>query len=303
MPNEFLKPKVIVSTALGLLQRRIVLPGLVWADAVASWDGAEGDTITIRVPARAKARRRALRSGGAITVDQLRETPVPVKLTDEVYQATGVSNVELTLDIGDFGAQVLMPQTRAVAEDLEDMIATAMIAAPYTKTLTVNVTAPEDTITDAREILNDADVDRDERYAVLGSAMETAYLKSEALKKVSNSGSDSALRRAEIGDLSGVRVFGSNAIPANVGFVFHRSAFVLGIRAPIVPDGVSFGQSETYEDMAMTWLRDYDASTLADRSVVTTFAGVSTVIDGEPTAPGGPATFVRAVKLTMPTTP
>jgi hypothetical protein len=48
--NTFLKPTVIARTALGLLERELVLPSLVWRDAVADFAGAQGDTVTIRVP-------------------------------------------------------------------------------------------------------------------------------------------------------------------------------------------------------------------------------------------------------------
>src|SRR5688500_19532359 len=41
-------------------------------------------------------------------------------------------------------------------------------------------------------------------------------------------------------------VIATNALPPDVGIAFHRTAFVLGMRAPAVPSGASFGRSEEH---------------------------------------------------------
>ena len=266
MAHTFLKPTVIVRTALGLLLREIVL------------------------------RDRA----NQIVTDDLTETKVDVSLDTHVYHAVAVTDEELTLDIADFGAQVLTPQVRAVAEDIEDQVAAEMTAATYPTTLTLDTAKPEDTLVDARAALNKANVPHGDRFAVLGADMESVFLKSEALKRVDASGSDSALRQAEIGPLRGFTIFSSNAIPANQGYAFHRTGYVLSLRAPRVPDGATFGRSESHAAMAMRWLRDYDAAYLRDRSVVSVFTGTNIVADGpDGPDPGTAPDFVRAVKLVM----
>jgi hypothetical protein len=299
--HQFLKPNVIVNTALGMLEREIVLPGLVWRDAVASFEGAQNDTVSLRVPGRLKARRMPWRDHSApIVTDDLIETKVDVSLDTHVYSAVGVTDEELTLDIGNFGAQVLAPQVRAVAEDLEDQVAAEMVAAPYATTLTVDKVKPEDTIVDARAALNKANVPKGDRAIVVGSDLESVFLKAEGLKKVDESGSDSALREAVIGRVRGFTIYTSNALPPGVGFAFHRTAYVLSMRAPVVPDGATFGQSQSYAAMAMRWIRDYDAQYLRDRSVVSVFTGTNIVADGPDGPDAGTAPdFVRAVKLTL----
>ncbi|CAM3432157.1 P22 phage major capsid protein family protein [Stackebrandtia soli] len=305
MANEFLKPQVIAATALGLLERDIVLPGLVWRDAVADWTGNQGDTVSIRVPARTKARRRALRAEPApIVADRLRETKVDVSLAQQVYSAVDVTDAELTLDITDFGAQVLAPQVRAIAEDIENQVAEAMSAAPYVTTLTLDVAKPDSTFVDARQALNAESVPVADRVAVVGTDVEAAILKADVLTNADQAGDNTALRDAEIGRLRGVPVVLSTAIDPGTAYVFHRTAFVLGLRAPVVPDGATFGQSQSYADLAMTWLRDYSSDYLRDRSVVHTFTGVNHVLDAPPNDPAAdPSRFVRAVKITMPTAP
>lgn len=302
MEHDFLKPETIAATALGLLQRDIMLPELIWRDAAESWDGNRNDTVSIRVPARAKARRRRLRgNNGPITTDPLRETKVDVSLREQVYHATDLTDAQLTLDIRQFGAQVLAPQVRSVAVDLEDQVAELMVHAPYETTLTLDLKSPDYTFVDARTALSAANVPIADRVAVLGSDVEAVVLKSDVLTKADEAGDSQALRDAHIGRLRGFPTYTTNAIPANEAYVFHRTAFTLGTRAPIVPDGAAFGQSQSYADLAMTWLRDYNSDYLQDRSVVHTFSGTNVVLDPPDDDPlADPSTFVRAVKITMP---
>ncbi|GIG63638.1 hypothetical protein Lfu02_80100 [Longispora fulva] len=301
MAHTFLKPSVIAKTALGLLQREIVLPALVWRDAAPDFTGAFNDTVSLRVPARAKARRLALRDRtNPIVTDDLTETKVDVSLDTHVYHAASVTDEELSLDISSFGEQILAPQVRAIAEDIEDQVAAEMTGATYATSLVLDANKPENTLVDARAALNKQNVPMSERFVVVGTDMESLFLKADALKRVNESGSDSVLTEAKLGRLRGFDIYVSNALPAGVGFAFHRSAYVLSMRAPAVPDGATFGQSESYASMAMRWLRDYDAAYLRDRSVVSVFTGTNVVADGPDGPDAGTAPdFVRAVKLTL----
>lgn len=289
MANTFLEAERIAATSLGLLEREIVLPGLVWTDAVDNWVGAKGQIVNVRVPARTRARRRDLNATrttpsegeGIIIMDELEETSIPVQLTDDVYSAIKVTDEDLTLKITDFGRQILQPQVRAVAEGLEEMVAAEMLGATYATTLTVDTTDPYNTFVDGSIALDDALVPTTERVAVVGSQVQAAILKSKHFSEVDKSGSDSALRDAVIGRVAGFgEVHKSQALPPNVGFVFHRTAFVLSMVAPAVPDGVSFGSSQSYQGLAMRWIKDYDFRQVRDRSLVNTFAGTNIVADG-----------------------
>ena len=50
MANSFLKPTVVVDTAIKLLQREIVLPQLVWLNGLGDFSGKYQDTITSASP-------------------------------------------------------------------------------------------------------------------------------------------------------------------------------------------------------------------------------------------------------------
>lgn len=290
MANDFLKAEKIAAAALGLLQREIVLPALVWRDAGGSFQGAAGDTISIRVPARTTARTRPLRGArptasegeGIITMDTLAETKVDVTLDEALYSAIPVTDEELTLDIADFGRQILAPQVRAVAEAMENKLAAEMLDASYATTLTLDTADPYNTLVDARVQLNKDDVPMSERRCVVGADLEGYFLKSEHLAQADKAGDNNALRDAAIGRVAGFGpVYVSNALPPDVGFVFHRTAYVLSLQAPVIPTGVSFGTSQAYQGLACRWLRDYDFRNVQDRSLVDVYCGTNTVVDGD----------------------
>lgn len=306
MANVYIKATRIAAAGLGLLEREIVLPGLVWRDAGGDFRGAGGDTISIRVPARTQARTRTLRGArgaasegtGIITMDELTETKVDVTLDTDVYNAIPVTDEELTLDIVDFAGQILEPQVRAVAEGVENAVVAEMTGATYATDLALDTADPYKTFVDGHVALNKSNVPRSERYAVVGADIEAVILKSDHLSKVDQSGSDAALRRAQIGTLANFPVYVSNALPADEAYLFHRTAYVLGMRAPVVPDGATFGASRSAFGLAMRWLRDYDFRNVQDRSLVDTYIGTNIVADGPDGADANSTPdFVRAVKI------
>lgn len=290
MANTFIKAQRIAAQALGLLEREIILPALVWRDAGGDFAGAAGDTITLRVPARTQARTRQLRGvrptasegNGIITMDELTETSVDVTLDTDVYSAIPITDENLTLDITDYGAQVAEPQVRAVAEGIENAVAAEMTGATYATTVTMGTTDGDqyDALVDARIALNKANVPMTERFLVMGADMEGRLLKSDELHQVDKAGSDSALRDATLGRIAGFTAIVSNALPGNVGFAFHRTAYVLGMRAPVVPAGASAGASTSAFGLSMRWIRDYDFRNLQDRSLYDTYIGTNIVADG-----------------------
>lgn len=298
MASTFIKAERIAAQALGLLEREIVLPALVWRNAGGSFVGAAGDTITMRVPARTTARTRVLRGArgtasegeGIITMDDLTETSVDVTLDTAVYSAVPITDEQLTLDISDFGAQIAEPQVRAIAEGVENAVIAEMTAATYATTVNISgadVTADNvyDRLVDARVALNKANVPRSERYLVVGADFEATLLKSDELHQADKAGSDSALRDADIGRIAGFsRVIVSNGLPSDVGFAFHRSAYVLNMQAPAIPAGASYGTSRAYQNLSLRWIRDYDFRNVQDRSMFDVYIGTNVVADGADTS-------------------
>lgn len=293
MPSTFLKPTQIVSAGLGILERDLTLGRLVWTNPISNFAGALNDTVSIRLPAYTDARSRALRSGASRTRDKLAEHKVDVSLDTDIYKDIRITDEELTLDIANFGAQVLNPVMAAVARKVEDAIVAEMQGATYAVTLPTydysdnspgaanyDPAAPLKKIAlPARKALNDARVPFDGRYLVVGSGIEQAILGSDNLLRVDASGSDSALRDATIGRLAGFEVVTSPALNPDEAYAFHRSAFVMCAAAPVVPTGAPYGANGSFGGYAMRTVRVMDSATIEDILAVDAWIGSSIVAD------------------------
>lgn len=298
--NNWVKAEKVVNLDIALLRRQLVVGATVRRDAGADFTGAKNDTITVRVPSKAVARRRALRSSTAITTDTLNEFGVAVQLTHQVYSSIAISDEEFTLDITDFGAQVSRPQTQAVAEDIENMLVEAMQDADYETIIDLDLSDIGDGITSARKALNDNSVPLAGRTLLVGSAIEKAFLDSDRFTRVDATGSANALENAIIDRRFGFTIIPSAALDENEAYAYTRDAFVLVTRAPKVPDGAAWGASLAQDGFGLRHIRDYDYTNVRDRSLVDTFAGVAVVEDPDDyTDPESTTSLIRAVKLSV----
>lgn len=283
MAHSWLKANKILRTALALLQREIVLPRTVWSFGRGDFAGAANDTVTLRLPAILTARDYEWRTrNNPIQMDDLTERGVDITLNKHPYSAVAITDEQMELDIVSFSEQVSMPQVRAVAERLEGYIGDALAAAPWKETVAyaADTGSAYEAVVDARKILNSANVPMSDRFLLLGTGVEAAFLKDDHLNKFDQSGSSDALREAQIGRIAGFTATVTNSIPEDAMYAYHRTAVAWANFAPRVPEGATAGASESYAGLAMRWIRDYDPNFLRDRAVVSSFAGVTPVTDG-----------------------
>ncbi len=280
--STFLKPTRIVSTALGVLRREIVLPALVWRDAAGDFAGAYNDTISIRLPAYAKANTRALRSGTTRQRDNLAEQKVDVTLATDVYKDIKISDEELTLDIANFGVQVLTPVMGGVAETLEDQLISTIEGATYAKSISYTYSADDawkDLVLPARELLNNARVPQSGRVLAVGAGIETELLGTDLFVKANESGGTSALEDAVIGRKAGFTVVSVPGLGPDEAYAFHSTAYVMSIRSPQVPAGAPYGATMDYDGFAMRMVRVLDSDAIQDILAFDSWLGTNVVKD------------------------
>lgn len=315
MANSFLKVGKIAQATIQLLFRELVVARTVWTDAINGDDfvGALDDTVTLRVPARNTARTRTLRGGTPITLDEENEFAVPVKLDTDVYKGVAITDEELTLDITDFAAQILLPQVRAVAEGVETKLIAEIEGASYGAPIEWDGTDPYNSVVDARTALNNANVPKANRYLLVGSNVEAALLKSDRFVRADargQSGATSAFEESIIGRVAGFTVIESNGLDPDHSYAYHKTAFVLAARTPKVPKGATFGEDvpltrgeaqqvgASMGGLSARWIMDYDPLNLRDRSIVSTWVGTAAVEDpDDPSDPESATSMVRAVRI------
>lgn len=205
MANIFAVSDVVAKRAASLLKAELVLGRLVFRDAEAEFTGGRGDTVRVRVP-RVIAAKPFTGSTAAVT-SPLNEQAVSVKLNTHAMSGIELSAKDMTLNVENFAAQVLMPQVAGVAEMIEDEISNVMQPVIDAATLTIDRANPRDAITEAGEILDTRKVGAKSRVLVVSPNVKRALLMDPNLSQVDSAGSPSALRDAIVGRLHGFDVY------------------------------------------------------------------------------------------------
>lgn len=275
----FLTAGQISRLAVELLSRRLVLPMTVSRVPGEEFRGDNGDTVTIRVPVSRTAQIQTV-PGATITPVAIDETSADVSVV-QVFDATRLTDHDLTLTIAEFGRQVLRPQTDAVARGLEDQLADEMNGLVADASFAASATEADTKaqLLFARETLTDADVPPEDRWFAVSPPLATRIISHPDFSRVNQSGSDMTLRRGEIGQLYGFRFIESNALDAGEAVAYHESAFGFATFPTVEMDGQAAVQSSvvTEQGLSMRWLRQWNPTNLSQESVVTAFAGAGVV--------------------------
>lgn len=269
----------ISSLGVDLLRRRLVLANTVSQVPSNEFSGDNGDTITLRLHNRRDARVQDS-PGSNITFDDVEEDSAEVSVV-QLYDATRLTDHHLSLQLADFGRQVLMPQTDAVARGAEDQLADVMNDLSSDASFDSD-NDPEDTeqrILEAREELMAEDVPPDNLYAAVSPQIATRVLSVPKFVRVNESGTSAALRQGIIGSLYGFTFIQTNAINSGSALFYHSSAFAFSTFPPAQVIGQTAVQSSVTSEqgVSLRTLTQWNPSRLSHEHVVTTFAGAGLV--------------------------
>jgi hypothetical protein len=254
-----------------------------------NFKGALGDTITVRTNDRkiATARQYTWRTRPQpIQLDDISgyEDGLAIKLDTHLYSATGLTDEHMNLDDIEFATDVLQPQAQAVGEELNARALAAFRAAHWKRSFGVEAgTDPHLVAVEARRRLDaDKTAPAGGRVFMIGSDIAADWLVSDRLSKYDWNGEvgTPAVRNATIGQLAGTPVLVNNELEPDEAYYFQKGTMVVANMAPAVPQGAVAGRTGVNAaGFAARWIQDYDAAYLTDRSIVSTFSGVSEIRD------------------------
>lgn len=280
MANDLYTPEQVARVAVSMAREGSRLSPLVSRNFENDLlgGGGKGRSVNLRVPTTLVARHRGIDDvTNKIVLDYIAETTVSVTLGTHAYSAVGLSEGDLTLDLTDFSAQILAPQVDAVVADIDLLVADTVNAEPHTAIAghTYSAANPVATFTQIRRVLvQDKGVDPSALNVLVAPDVYAHLLDANAIQDASQSGSTAALREGQVGRVRGMTVVESGEIDDGKIVAFHRDAYALAVRAPVVPKGVAFGQTIQERSFALRYMRDYDADYTQDRSIVGTFVGM-----------------------------
>jgi hypothetical protein len=280
--NNYIKAAKYAALAVGALDRTTVLPQVFTKYDGGNFRGAEDDTVSFKLPGVTQARDYEWRTRtNPIVLDKIGRTKISIKLDTHTYSAVPITDEELTLDLTDFATEILSPQLVAVVERLEGKVMAGLRAAPFAVTNLDAAEAddPYDKALDWAAALDEVFCPTDGRKLLLGSNAWKWIAKSDALVKYDRTAAETAFRKATLGEIAGFEIVKSARLGANEIFAVHPTALILANVAPENPDGATYSARQQYKGMGVRVLKDYDPNFLRDRSIVSTFTGVSSVND------------------------
>ncbi|QJD53955.1 major capsid protein [Streptomyces phage Galactica] len=297
MANTFLTPDVIARAALATLYETTVMSNLVYRDYEQEFQNV-GDTITIRKPTTFTAQEYNRASG--ITVQNATETGVPLTLNHFADVSFAVTSEDLTLNILDFGEQLLNPAMEAITQKIDrDLIAqsTADVTQEVGVVSGTNPPLPganeyawdnPRVLIDAGRVLTQRNVPPTGRRAVIGPITQAAWLGDDLFNRADARGDTEGLREANLGR----RVFGfdpyvtQNATPPStttgessteVGLAFHQTAIALAFRPLALPRGAQNAAIANYKGFGLRVVYDYDIDKKQDVVSIDCLYGIKVV--------------------------
>lgn len=279
MANNILTPEIIAREALMLLRNNAVMANLVHRDYSGEFVGAVGDTITVRKPATFVANEFT----GNISVQDATESGVEVKMDKHLDVSFAVTSKQMTMDIADFSAQLLVPAMQAFADKVDKYLIALEAEATNRVPHADGVIAPADLIA-ARKFLTQNAAPLADRRFVVGATAEADLLGNElfvSAEKVGDAGT--ALREASLGRKFGMDCYVDQNIAAADGYTpsiaFHKNAMALVTRPLALPMGAAKSAIMNYDGFGLRVVYGYDMNTKTDTISIDMLCGVKLLED------------------------
>lgn len=309
MAHTVVKPEKLIAAAVGMMEQELLIPQLFQKKGIDQFKGAYNDTISMTVEGVLPHHTYAWRNdrSSAITFDEYAERKISVSFGGNYYSAVKLTDEQAEMDLDGWG-KLLRPQVKAVARALGRAAVSQVTGASYNVVIGNAERALRSALVEARRVLNVMHCPQEGRILLVGTNFEAALLNDDKLNLASNIGdadASSILKSATMGQRFGFRIVVDETIGADDAYAFHPSAFIFLNAAPAVPASVPFGATQSFENVALRWVRDYDPTYMHDRSVVNTYAGFQTVTDplvrwdGSKEVVSTGEHFVRGIKLTL----
>lgn len=297
MAHTLFTPEQTAKSVLAALRYLTVLPRTVRMDFSKEFVAGRGQTVNVLKPVsagEAKVYTKSNRSSRTeIEFNDLKQEFVPVKLEDQLYNAVRLPDDWNSFTLENLEKQVLVPQAESVVDGLAKPLIDEMkkIKAPKADGTSGEVATSNGealkfftdgsnvrkVVIQLRKVLNARKVPQQNRVLAVGPGVEAAILQDELLQKQNESGTDSMLRAASIGNLFGFQIVADPLLPEDFAVAYHRDAFAFVTRPSRVPEGVAFGHIIAQDGFSLRHIMQYNPNQLEDQSIVDTFYGATTL--------------------------
>lgn len=196
MNNQFLTAKRIAQEALPILADNLVFPNLIYRDYSEDF-AKQGDTIQVRRPNVFDAKSFA--DGTEISLQDLNQFPVYVKMDQIADVSVQVSSAEMALAFDDFQRTILEPAVLALAEKINEDGLRLATQVPYWVGEAGQTPSELAPIAEAMRTMDINKAPQSKRRAVWDPYANVNLLQLNALVDAGQSGSTATLRQSAMG--------------------------------------------------------------------------------------------------------
>lgn len=270
MSNTFLTSSLIAKEAIMRLQNNMVMANLVHRDFSSDF-AKQGDTVMVRKPATFESK---VWNGTSVDVQNAEESHVDVKLDTVLDVTFAVTSKDMTLNIQDFGAQLLEPAMAAHAQKIDAMLAALYLDIPYTAA--IGGTPALADFAGVGKVLNNNKVPLLNRACVLDADAYSKYIALDAIAGLDKSGSTGALREASMGRVMGFATYLDQNVAA------HTAGGAGTVLVDLVA-GYEVGDTAIHLDGLTSAIKVGDIITVGSNAYVVTVAGALSTADQDVT--------------------
>ena len=258
--NTFLTANEIAKESVMRLNNNLVMAGLVHRDFSNEF-ADKGDTVQVRKPATFVAKEFT----SSIDVQNIEEDNVLVKLDKIADVSVEVTSKQLSLNIRDFGEQVVQPAMEALAQKIDADLMELYKDVPYTFGSAGTTPDALADIAGVGKVLNENKAPLSGRSLVLDPEAQAALVVLDAIANAEKSGSTQALREANMGRILGFDTFMSQNIKTHTKGTIAKTVGDLVVTASkgatsltIEDDGVSGAVTGTLKKGDIITIEDTD---------------------------------------------
>jgi hypothetical protein len=269
MANTLLTIGAIARMALANLYERTIAAQMVTRDYDGDFNGAIGDTVTVRKPAIFAA--GVFNRSTGIVIQDATENSTTVKLDTLLDVSFAVTAEQWSLSLQNFNTQLIVPAVEAIAQGMDQRIIAALIGA--TGAVNVNTNASAGAVNDplslitASKKLNDAKVPHPGRIGIVTTSQAAGFLSNPLFIQYLQRGDTEGLIEASLGRKFEFDLYQTSNFPSGgkVGVAFHPSGFALVTRT-LLPPAVApqFASVAERDGFGLRVVRGYDITKKQD---------------------------------------
>lgn len=256
--NSFLTVNEIAKESVMRLNNTTVMAGLVHRNFENEFAN-KGDTIQVRKPATFEAKDFTT----AIDPQNIEEDNVLVKLDKIADVSVEVTSKQLSLNIQDFGEQIIQPAMDAIAQKIDTSLMGLYADIPYTFGTAGTTPDALADIAGVGKILNTNKAPLSNRNLVIDPEAQAALIVLDAIANAEKSGSTQALREANMGRILGFNSYMSQNVKTHTKGTMAKTVGTLVTTASAGATSIVIEDNGT--DGAVTGtLKKGDILTIAD---------------------------------------